>query len=473
MRLLVEWLDDVKLWKAQDANATERLREYVTPFVHGVLLARMPHHLANALMPEALDTLLVSPEQVTKDSQFVAHAVSIARRLAKRSRPASLQERPSSDSTIAEGRQWLERLRPLPDEVRERVLWRLCEGIPGPELVEVLSLDEEQLKAELERGIGDSLVPAQSLAGAEYVWDLSGEPSTALARAETYAMALRFDPLAAPEPADVVNTAATFQDLSNAKVGEVRPEANPFGDFAPTRVQGSEAKGAKLQPANTFTDEKTQGAFDLPAAARGLVPKTEPAAPAVKTSGRQAMVPPTPTQRSEPKVAKVFEDDRPSKKRPVPSDERPSRKTTVPMNENVGRRETLEAPLEPKPSQTRLDDDERPSRSKLQVRGKLDRAEESGRRKNPELEHKRRPVVTEPEAPGLSGVTPVGPVSEPSIEPTDPESMRPSRPTQPSPMPNITEKLMPQPVNAGVRYIAIGVGGMLLLLAILWRLRVF
>lgn len=473
MPFLVEWLDDVKQWKAGDANATERLREYVTPFVHGALLARMPHHLANALMPEALDTLLVSPEQVTKDSHFVTHAVAVARKLVKRSKPASLQERPSSDSTVAEGRQWLERLRPLPDDVRERVLWRLCEGIPGPELCEVLSLDEEQLKAELERGIGDTLVPAQSLAGAEYVWDLTGEPSTALARAETYAMSLRFDPLATPEPADVVNTAATFQDLSNAKVGEVRPEANPFGDFAPTRVQASEAKGAKLQPANTFTDEKTQGAFDLPAAARGLVPKTEPAAPAVKTSGRQALVPPTPTQRSEPKVAKVFEDDRPSRKRPVLTDERPSRKTTVPMNEGVGRRETLEAPIEPKPSQTRHDDDERPSRSKLQVRGKLERAEESGRRKNPELEHKRRPVVTEPEALGLSGVTPVGPVSEPSIEPTDPESMRPSRPTQPSPMPNITEKLMPQPVNASVRYVAIGVGGMLLLLAILWRLRVF
>lgn len=469
----MEWLDDVKHWKAGDANATERLREYVTPFVHGVLLARMPHHLANALMPEALDTLLVSPEQVTKDSHFVTHAVAIARKLVKRTKPASLQERPSSDTTIAEGRQWLERLRTLPDEVRERVLWRLCEGIPGPELCEVLSLDEEQLKAELERGIGDTLVPAQSLAGAEYLWDLSGEPSTALARAETYAMSLRFDPLATPEPADVVNTAATFQDLSNAKVGEVRPEANPFGDFAPTRVQPSEAKGAKLQPANTFTDEKTQGAFDLPAAARGLVPKTEPAAPAVKTSGRQALVPPTPTHRSEPKVAKVFEDDRPSRKRPVLADERPSRKTTVPMNEGVGRRETLEAPIEPKPSQTRHDDDERPSRSKLQVRGKLDRSEESGRRKNPELEHKRRPVVTEPEAMGLSGVTPVGPVSEPSIEPTDPErSARPTQ-TQPSPMPNITEKLMPQPVNASVRYVAIGVGGMLLLLAILWRLRVF
>lgn len=87
----MEWLDDVKQWKAGDANATERLREYVTPFVHGALLARMPHHLANALMAEALDTVLVSPEQVTKDSHFVTHAVAVARKLVKRTKPASLK----------------------------------------------------------------------------------------------------------------------------------------------------------------------------------------------------------------------------------------------------------------------------------------------------------------------------------------------------------------------------------------------
>ncbi|MDP1916229.1 MAG: hypothetical protein Q8L14_08285 [Myxococcales bacterium] len=486
----MEWLDDVKRWRTGDAAATERLREFVTPFVHGALLARMPHHAANALMPEALDTVMANAEQVTKDSGFVLHAVVVARRLAKANKRPSKQERPSTDSTVAEGRQWLERLRVFPEEIVERVVWRLAEGIPGPEQVEVLGLDEGELRSALERGIGDSLLPPQSLHGAEYVWDLAGEPSTQLARAETYAMSLRFDPLLPPEPADVVNTAATFQDLSNAQVGETRPEANPFGDFKPTRVVvalAPEPKSNRLPAAGSGGEEKTEGGFDLPAAARGLVPKTEPATPAVKTSGRQAMVPwasPAPTNRSAPKVAKVFDDDRPSKKRSA-DDDRPSRKMVaappVP-DERVGRKTTVEAPIQPAPSQTRVDeDDERPSRNRIQVRGKLDRergdesgrkrnpelerGEESGRKKNPELEARRsRPIVTEPEGRGaVSGQTPVGPVSEPSLEPTNSESA-------PRPMPFVTEKLVPQPVSPAVRFVAIGVGGALLLVAIVWRL---
>lgn len=511
----MEWHDDVRKWRGGDAAAAERLREYATPFVHGVLLARLPHHTANALMPDALAAVLANPEQVTKDSTFVAHAVAVARRLARQTKVGAAQERPSPDSTVADGRQWLERVRVLPDEAREQVLWRLVEGIPAPELVEVLALEPAQLRVTIERGIGDTLVPPQSLSGADYLWDFSGEPSKALARAETCAMALRFDPNAPPEPADVVHTGATFQDLSDAKVGEnTRPEANPFGDYAPTRLH-AEGK-PKLKPAGAFDDnEKTEGAFDLPAAARGLVPRTEPAAPVVKTGGRPGLASASPTHRSEPKVAKVGDDERPSKRRGPGDDERPSRKLPAASPESIGRKETLEAPLEVKaPSQTNVDEDERPSR-RLQVRGRLERergeesgrrrnpehVEESGRRRNPELgEHSGRqrnpeaeelrrrgepesrrlraphrhdghpagPIDTHPEAP-MSGVTPIGAPSEPSLEPTDPDG--PRRPAKPQPI--ATEKLVPQPVNPMVRVAAISAGALLLLIAILWRLGVF
>jgi RNA polymerase sigma-70 factor, ECF subfamily len=465
----VEWLDDVKRWKTGDAAATERLREYVTPFVHGALLARMPHHVANALMPEALDLVMASPEQVTKDSVFVLHAVALARRVAKAAKHHPNQERPSLDSTVAEGRQWLERLRALPEELVERVLWRLVEGIPGPEQVEVLGLDEVELRTALERGIGDSLVPPLPLQGAPYLWDLAGEPSTQLARAETWALSLRFDPVRPPEPADVVNTAATFQDLSNAQVGDTTSQANPFRDLKPTVVVlPPEPRSTRLSAAGSGGDEKTEGGFDLPAAARGLVPKTAPATPPAKTGGRQAMAPPVPPHRSAPKVAKVFDDDRPSKKRNV-DDERPSRKMSaappVP-DDREGRRTTVEAPIQPAPSQTRVeDDDERPSRNRPQVRGKLERGEESGRKKSPEHEARRaRPVTAEPEGKVAgSGLTPVGAVSEPSLEPTATDSA-------PRSMPYVTEKLVPRPVSSAARLIAIGVGGALLLVAIVWRL---
>jgi hypothetical protein len=164
----------------------------------------------------------------------------------------------------------------------------------------------------------------------------------------------------------------------------------------------------------------------------------------------------------------VFDDDRPSKKRNV-DDERPSRKMSaappVP-DDRTGRKTTVEAPIQPAPSQTRVeDDDARPIRNRIQVRSKLDRerGEESGR-KNPEHEARRaRPVTAEPEGQVAgSGLTPVGSVSEPSLEPTTALA--------PRPMPFVTEKLVPRPVSPAARLIAIGVGGALLLVAIVWRL---
>ncbi|MDX2011435.1 MAG: hypothetical protein SFW67_14635 [Myxococcaceae bacterium] len=458
----MEWLDDVPKWRQGDAAAAERLREYVTPFVHGALVARLPHHVANQKTPETLDQVLSTPGLLKQDAQLVQHAVSIARRLAARTRVASHQERPNPDSTRNEGRQWLERVRTLPEDVRERVVWRLVWGVPGPELCEVLGLEPAQLKAELERGVGDSMTPRQSLAGAEYLWDLSGEPSTALARTETFAMSLRFDPLEPPESAEAAFTAATFQDLTDAVVTEtnVRPEANPFGDFQPTRVAienklPPEPRSAGRMQPNAFpADEKTQGAFDLPAAARGLVPRADPQ-PSPKSASR-AGLPPSPERKREPpaRTTKLFDDDRPSKKRVA----------------TEGRKETMEAPAVPAPSQTRVDDDDRPSRSKLQVRGRVD-AETSGRKKNPEVEARRvsKPIDTAPDAPAVakSEVTPIGAPSEPSLEPTDPESAPKGR------MPVVTERLTPQPVTPATRYVLIGVVGMSLFLAILWRLGVF
>lgn len=495
----MEWIDDVRHWKAGDPAAAERLRDYVTPFVHGALLARLPHHVANALTPDALGHAFRSPQAVTRDAGFVSHAIALARKLAQ-SRKTDRQERPTTDGTVAEGRQWLERLRTVTsEEARELVIWRLVEGIPGPELVDVLSIDETVIRPAIERGIGDAMVPPQSLAHVPYVWDVSGEPSTQLARTETYAMALRFDPLATPEPADVANTGGTFQDLDDAKVGDVRPDANPFGDTAPTRVH-TDAK-AKLLPAGGFTEEKTEGAYDLPAAARELQARTEVATPVVKAPLPPKSVPPSArssTFKSEPKVAPVIDDERPSRRRVLD----PQR------GADVGRRETLEAPVETTPM-TPLTaaelEDERPSRSKLQVKGKLDQAlrkrteplgpeepsakrrapadderrrelgpeepsarrrdpEESARRKNPELgddsgrrrnpENQRRSEPREP----------VASASQPSID-TVPEG----NPKQPA----VTERYTPEPINPLIRIGVVAVVAFSLLLAIAWRLGFF
>jgi RNA polymerase sigma-70 factor, ECF subfamily len=438
----VEWLDDVKRWKAGDAAATERLREYVTPFVHGALLARMPHDVANALMPEALITVMANADAVTKESGFVLHAVAVARRLAKLARHAVTHERPSTDSIVVEGRQWLERLRSFPEELIERVVWRLVEGVPGPELMAVLELDEGELREGLERGIGDSLVPPQSLRGAPYVWDLSGEPSTELARAETFATALRFDPLYPPEL--VVDTAATVLDLSSSTVNGARPEANPYGDFRPTLVV-REPQPNRPSPVAGSDEGKTEGGFNLPAAARGVVSKTELETPALKTSGRQA-VGPTPglAHRTVLKGARRVEDERASKRRNA-SEDRPTRKkvaTVLSLDEGVSRTATFDAT-----AQTRIEhvDDLPTVTPRVQARGKVhrDRGEEPGRKRTSEVQERRvRLEVTD------SATSP---------------SMR-------DPISFVTERLVLRPVRSPVRLIVIGAIVAGLAVASLWRL---
>ncbi len=173
----------------------------------------------------------------------------------------------------------------------------------------------------------------------------------------------------------------------------------------------------------------------------------------------------------------------------------------------MGRRETVEAPIETTPM-TPLTaaelDDERPSRSKLQVKGKLDQAlrkrteplgpeepsakrraadeerrrelgaedasarrrdaqEESSRRKNPELGddsgRRRNPEPhrrSEPRA-----LEPVTSASQPSID-TVPEG----NPKQPA----VTERYTPEPINPIIRIGVVAVVAFSLLLAIAWRL---
>ncbi|MCA3015043.1 MAG: hypothetical protein INH41_21865 [Myxococcaceae bacterium] len=437
----MEWLDDVRRWRAGDAEATERLREYVVPFVHGALLARLPHHLANQLTPEALGALLSRPDLVEAEAGFVRHAVALATQLAGQSSAASLQERPTSDTTRNEGRQWLERLRGLPDEVRERVIWRLVWGIPGPELCEVLGVEAGPLQRELERGVGDTMAPRQHLGGAGYVWDLSGEPSTALARAETYAMSLRFDPNEPPESADAAFTAATFQDLSDSVVTDSSSHG-PARPAAP-RVASPvlEARLPRSPKAGGFdADEKTQGAVDIPAAARGVVPKPD-AQPASKSAPRAALAAP-PERRADGAAAPVSPDDERSGRR----------RSLVAHDERAARRRSA--------SSSSAADEDRQGRSRAAARARGD-GEPPGRRREPG-----RTITTE--APAVAGARHT---LELPAEDTARLADAPKRARQ-GPMPERQPASGPA-VSLTARFVALGFLGVSLALAVLWRLGAF
>jgi len=451
----VEWLDDVSGWKAGDAAATERLREYVTPFVHGAVLAQWPHHQTNARMGQVLDEVMAAQQQVKLVEQFVQVAVAIARKVSKGAPAGGRQERPTTDPTVSEGRQWLERVRTLPEARRERVLWRLTEGISGPELCEVLGLSADEVRVDLERGLGATMVPAQSLVGVDYVWDLSSEPTTALARLETWATSLRFDALAAPEPDDAAQNGATFEDLSSLlEAARVQPEANPFSSAERTAMP----RVLLRSPSSASFDEKTHGGFDLPAAARGLVPKVD-ASPAPRSAARAAMVIPGPERRREDGPRPTLpspHDERPRPSRPRGAEAKPDEERS-----NRARNPELTA---------RDEDDARPGRSRIAA-APLKAREDSGRKRNPELEHRRQAARTAlshdaPLIEPVSAATPVGPVSEPSIEPTDPERAPSARARA------LVIEPVPRPVPASSRLVWLTVVALLLLAAVAWRVGV-
>lgn len=265
--------------RAGDPAALERVREFLTPFLHGVALAHAPHHAVERLMPRLLEELGAVLAGADASSAGLV-ALALARRLAKQAGEAGLEEQAHPDAALRDARQVLGRLRALPDGPREWLLLRLVEGIPGPELVEVTSAVTAELRAELERGATEAataLGQPRAFTGDGYLWELLGAPGPLLAQLEMQLPALRYDPLAAPLEAP--HTAGTLQDL--APVGGPPRRPGPFDEPDVTAVGAPPHRVVPQVPAlspNPFEPvARTVAATDLPAEARGQLP--EPVAP--------------------------------------------------------------------------------------------------------------------------------------------------------------------------------------------------
>ena len=267
----MEWREDVRPARAGDSGARERLREYLTPFAHGVCLASAPHHVTQSLVARVLDQALSSLGGVD-EADVGLHVMGLARRAAKLAATGALEEQASSNPALNDARQALGRLRALPETTRERFLLRVVEGIPGPELAELLRVGTTELRADLERGAteaGRAFGQASSFAGDGYLWDLSGSPPPLLAQLELQRPVLRFDPTAAPLPLAAADSAGTFQELKPVGAGLGGPmKGLLFDDGEDTSVSQVTAS-----PPNPFEPQaRTVAATDLPAEAAGQVP---------------------------------------------------------------------------------------------------------------------------------------------------------------------------------------------------------
>ncbi|MDP1825187.1 MAG: Flp pilus assembly protein CpaB [Archangium sp.] len=312
----MEWREDVGPARAGDAGARERLREYLTPFAHGVALASAPHHVTERLVPRILDEAMRSLGGVDDDSVGV-HVMNVARRMAKEATPGAIEEQGSSQGALLEARQSLSRLRSIPEQARERFFLRLVEGIPGPELAQVARVAPGELRAELERAAAEAaraFGQGQSFAGDEYLWELSGSPPPLLARLEMQLPLLRFDPTAAPLTAET--SAGTFQELQ-AVGGTLSPRgaSSPIKPLLFEEFEGTETgvvtapvpaatRPPPLDVPNPFEPQvRTIAATDLPAEARGslpMVPWSLDSAQDPGKSGKQQALPPRPVPVASP-----------------------------------------------------------------------------------------------------------------------------------------------------------------------------
>lgn len=270
----MEWRQDIAPARAGDAGARERLREYLTPFVHGVVIAHAPQHLADGLVTAVIDSVFGKLSQL-QDTQVVTQLLAVARSSAKDAAGARVEERSTGDAALLEARQTLMRLRGLPEGPRERLFLRLVEGIPGPELAEVLGLRADELRAELERAAdagARALGQSGSFTGDGYLWDLSGAPSPVLTKLEVVLPVARFGA-----------SESTGQTIGELPAVGSAPKAMELDEHTATGVDVVTVPGEVPPPRkvpagpNPFEAQpRTIAATDLPAEAQGQVPVAPP-----------------------------------------------------------------------------------------------------------------------------------------------------------------------------------------------------
>lgn len=231
----MDWRDDVGAARNGDGDARERLAEYFAPFVHGVLLAHLPHHVSHRLQQEVVTQALRALP--ADDAKVGAHVVAAARRAAT-SMSVELSEKVTGQRTLDEARKTLSALRTLPLPGREFAVLRLVEGISGEELSQTLGVDPKQARAALDESVAlaiRALTGGDRRASAsEYLWRFMGKPTAEIARLETVLPILRYDPALVDagltEPGELGDSGPiTMVDPSHEQTQREQPAHRPRG----------------------------------------------------------------------------------------------------------------------------------------------------------------------------------------------------------------------------------------------------
>jgi len=161
-RAVSELSDDARMVAAArdgDREAFGRLYHRYARMVHGVLLAHAPHQEVADLVHDVFLQALRRLGTLREPAAFGGWLAMIARNRAhdyyRRSRPheelpEDLAQRPSA---LAEARAVLAAIQSLPEAYRETLVWRLVEGMTGPEIAERTGLTPASVRVNLHRGM--------------------------------------------------------------------------------------------------------------------------------------------------------------------------------------------------------------------------------------------------------------------------------------------------------------------------------
>jgi RNA polymerase sigma-70 factor, ECF subfamily len=151
--------DLVEAARRGDRGAFGRLFEEFAPMVHGVLLARVPGHVADDLMQDVFVTALERIGALRDGNAVGGWLAAIARNRATDGartirRFVSLPPDLSVvDPRRSEAAEVLAVIRTLPEAYREPLVLRLVEGMTGPEIAERVGLTPESVRVNLHRGM--------------------------------------------------------------------------------------------------------------------------------------------------------------------------------------------------------------------------------------------------------------------------------------------------------------------------------
>ncbi|MEP6637487.1 MAG: sigma-70 family RNA polymerase sigma factor [Acidobacteriota bacterium] len=136
-----------------------RLYDRYAPLVHGILLARVPRtEVADLVQDIFLHALKKLPTLRDRNS-FGPWIAMIARNRAmdfhrqSRDTVEVKEDLPSTDSNDGKAREMLEVIRSLPDAYRETLVFRLVEGMTGPEIAARTGLTPASVRVNLHRGM--------------------------------------------------------------------------------------------------------------------------------------------------------------------------------------------------------------------------------------------------------------------------------------------------------------------------------